>query len=240
GFHSAGHGGSFHSAGHGGSFHHAANFHQGFHQNQAFNHLHNGTFRRDFDRRRFFPGFFGYGLDYYPDGYGFGSYPYGDNYNYSYNYYSGYPYSSDYAVIPAYSARPVPLDPNLSPEAPPPAKPEMIPPPRAEPSAGVQIDVWVPAHAEIWFDGDKTSRTGALRQFECPPLPPGQDFHYDVRAVWKENGKVIDQTRTLTVQAGDRLIVNFLKPQKQAEPVSGNRQKLSSETSLSPLALFSK
>ena len=73
------------------------------------------------------------------------------------------------------------------------------------------IAVRVPQNAEIWFDGQKTSRTGTVRQFETPPLQPGQEYAYDVRARWNENGREVDRRRHVIVHAGDRFGLNFLE-----------------------------
>ncbi len=50
------------------------------------------------------------------------------------------------------------------------------------PSADVtaHIQVRAPAEAEIWFGDHKTP--GTVREFISPPLPPGQEFVYEVRA----------------------------------------------------------
>jgi uncharacterized protein (TIGR03000 family) len=70
----------------------------------------------------------------------------------------------------------------------------------------VWLNVSVPANAEIWFDGAKTAQRGAFRQFITPPLAPGQDYAYDVKVRWPEDGREV--TRRLTVHAGD--VVNLV------------------------------
>jgi uncharacterized protein (TIGR03000 family) len=71
------------------------------------------------------------------------------------------------------------------------------------------ITVQVPQGASLWFDGAKTSQTGSLRSFVSPPLQAGQNYAYDVRARWTENGKVREEKRTVQVRAGDRLQVHL-------------------------------
>ena len=57
------------------------------------------------------------------------------------------------------------------------------------------IQVRVPAAAEIWFDGEKTSQTGSVRDFVSPALQTGRSFTYEIRARWTdEGGKVIEKT----------------------------------------------
>ena len=80
----------------------------------------------------------------------------------------------------------------------------------APPSRTVLIDVFLPAEARLWFQGEPTSETGAVRQFESPPLEPGQAYTYDVRATWKDDdGREVVQSRRLTVRAGDHLEVDL-------------------------------
>jgi uncharacterized protein (TIGR03000 family) len=68
----------------------------------------------------------------------------------------------------------------------------------------------MPADAELWFEGDKTTQTGTERAFVSPPLRPSQDFTYDIHARWKEGTKVVDQTRHVQVHAGRGIMVDFL------------------------------
>ena len=73
------------------------------------------------------------------------------------------------------------------------------------------IQVHAPANAEIWFEGSKTSQTGSVRNFVSPPLTSGKTFSYDVRAHWTDsNGKAVDKTQTVKIQAGGRSNVSFL------------------------------
>jgi uncharacterized protein (TIGR03000 family) len=73
----------------------------------------------------------------------------------------------------------------------------------------VVIDVHVPAQAEIWFDGQKTAQTGSDRRFISPPLAPGHDYSYQLRVRWVEGGSPVEQTRRLSVRAGDRINLDF-------------------------------
>jgi uncharacterized protein (TIGR03000 family) len=73
----------------------------------------------------------------------------------------------------------------------------------------VLIDVRVPADARIWFDDDSTKQTGPERLFVSPPLTRGKYYEYQVRAQWNENGKKLERTRRITVQAGDQIHLEF-------------------------------
>jgi uncharacterized protein (TIGR03000 family) len=82
------------------------------------------------------------------------------------------------------------------------------PGPRA-PGKEVHFAIMVPADAEVWFDGAKTTQTGPDREFVSPPLRPGQSYSYDVRARWKDGGRDVDRTRHVTFYAGDELTLDF-------------------------------
>ncbi len=75
------------------------------------------------------------------------------------------------------------------------------------------IEIKLPASdADVWFQGERTSRTGAVRQFRSPPLVVGRTYTYDVLALWGEGGQSTKQLRKVTVKAGDRLTVDFTAP----------------------------
>jgi uncharacterized protein (TIGR03000 family) len=74
------------------------------------------------------------------------------------------------------------------------------------------VNVWVPPDAELRFEGIRTDLQGSYRAFTTPPLVPGRDYTYDISAAWTENGQRVNQTRHLTLRAGDRLLVDFRTP----------------------------
>jgi uncharacterized protein (TIGR03000 family) len=76
----------------------------------------------------------------------------------------------------------------------------------------VLINLRVPANAEVWFDGSKTSQTGRLRSFVSPPLQPGRNYAYEIRARWMQSGRMAEETRRINVRAGDRDNLKFLAP----------------------------
>lgn len=71
------------------------------------------------------------------------------------------------------------------------------------------LDVRVPADAEVWFNGYRTSLQGTTRGFTTPALEPGKTYAYQVRARWTENGMPVEQTRQVQVRAGERTTVAF-------------------------------
>jgi len=81
------------------------------------------------------------------------------------------------------------------------------------------IRVRVPANAEIWFEGDKTSQTGPERSFVSPALRTGKAFTYDIRARWTDSsGQAVDQTKQVKVEAGRRSTVDFVSADANAKP----------------------
>jgi uncharacterized protein (TIGR03000 family) len=72
------------------------------------------------------------------------------------------------------------------------------------------VEVTVPAGAELWFDGQKTTKTGERRVFRTPPLEKGHNYYYDVKARWTEGGKPVERDRRVRVHADERVAVDFV------------------------------
>ena len=216
GFHGGGfHGGGFHGGGfrdgfRGGFFRDGfRGFRGGFREFRGFRDFREfrGGFRdgffRDGFRRGFFPGFYGGFPGFYGYGRGFYSYGYGPSYAYR---------SSGY--VPTYTggAAPVVSGYYSPPEV---AGPSAVGPAGygaavADNSAHIRMEV--PADAEVWFAGVRTSQTGPVRDFVSPPLGPATRCVYEVRARWKENGRPVEQTREVTVRANAWVNVDFTRP----------------------------
>ena len=88
------------------------------------------------------------------------------------------------------------------------------PPISAVTDNSAEVDVRLPADADLWFEGHKTAQTGTDRSFRSPELEPGQDYVYEVHARWAADGKPVDDTRKVSVHAGDHVVVNFTQPAK--------------------------
>jgi len=137
------------------------------------------------------------GGGYCPPRYGYGYPTYGTGFAGYSGYFVG---SSDRTVvINNYYTPPAPVV--VSPPQPERA-PEVLPP--ATRNGVAQIEVSLPADADLFFQGVKMKKTGARRSFVTPPLEAGESYTYQVRAVWKENGREVTQSRGLSVHAGDR------------------------------------
>lgn len=149
-------------------------------------------------------------------------YPYYSNYGWttpSYGYYGSY--WSPYYTYPSYTASTYTYP---SPSYANPAYYVSYSPATGTNGANNRNDAWVqvevPANAEVWFGGFKTSQTGTDRLFYTPPLNPKNNYSYQVRARWTENGRVVDRTRHVPVQAGQTVTVDFLKAETSRQAVS--------------------
>ena len=91
--------------------------------------------------------------------------------------------------------------------------PRPAPAPQVPKNAAV-INIRVPSTAnDIWVDGIKMpTRITTSRVFISPPLEPGYDYHYTVRASWPGPLGMITQERSVIVGANRRSTVDFTQP----------------------------
>jgi uncharacterized protein (TIGR03000 family) len=123
------------------------------------------------------------------------------------------PYDYDYGYAPTYLSSQPPVviaspstNATVTADAPPPSEPA---------NGSALMQVLVPADATVWFNGNPTTQRGEKRVFESTVLTPGHDYQYEIRARWTEDGRTVDQTRTIVVHANARVGVDF----SRAEPV---------------------
>jgi uncharacterized protein (TIGR03000 family) len=90
-----------------------------------------------------------------------------------------------------------------------------------------KVHIWlrVPANAEIWVNGVKTKQSGESRYFFSPPLTPGRKYNYQMRLRWTKDGKPVEQTQNILVQAGETIRRDFSLPDKIRNPKSEIRKK---------------
>jgi uncharacterized protein (TIGR03000 family) len=68
------------------------------------------------------------------------------------------------------------------------------------------------ADAKVWFSDSPTEQTGQIRQFVSPKLDPNkQDYTYEVKARWEENGKPVTRTQRVKVSANSTVSVDFTR-----------------------------
>jgi uncharacterized protein (TIGR03000 family) len=174
-------------------------------------------------------------------------YPYSSNYTYTYPYSSYYTYPSSYTYsYPYYYNSGYTLSPMVQTYSTPTTSSnayvsgtnragtatQSFYPPNAQGNQPAFIEVQVPADAQIWFDGESTSQGGTARSFRSPPLEQGQNYSYEVKARWNDNGKDIERTRKVRVRAGERVNVNFMA--NEEEGVGTPKQSGSEGTETTP------
>jgi uncharacterized protein (TIGR03000 family) len=74
----------------------------------------------------------------------------------------------------------------------------------------VQLVGHLPTDADIWFEGNDMGRKDQMmREFISPPLTPGRNYTYDVKVNWAEEGRRVEQSFKVPVQAGDVLCLDL-------------------------------
>jgi uncharacterized protein (TIGR03000 family) len=86
------------------------------------------------------------------------------------------------------------------------------------PPAAALLRVRVPADAEIWFSGAKTTQRGDSRLFVTPEIGRGGNFLYEIRARWTEQGSHVERVKNVRVHEGDRVTVDFLENEADVLP----------------------
>jgi uncharacterized protein (TIGR03000 family) len=72
------------------------------------------------------------------------------------------------------------------------------------------LEVRVPAGAEVWFDGKKSTETGTVRQFDTGPLLPGVNTSFEVRVHVKGAAQDTDDIRHVNLRAGERRTLDVM------------------------------
>jgi uncharacterized protein (TIGR03000 family) len=171
--------------GHGGGGHGGGGTHGGFHGcgHDGFHGCGHGGFCHGTFFFGGYPYFYGYwGLD-YP------------------GYYCGYAAPPYVGIAPPYLAERQPVY-SAEPGPQPASSPD-----QADPRVIARIALPKP-DAQLWVEGKQMTSTGTARRFVSPPLQPGT-YSYTLKARWTEDGREIGQTRTVRVQPGDRITVDF-------------------------------
>jgi uncharacterized protein (TIGR03000 family) len=95
------------------------------------------------------------------------------------------------------------------------------PPPAPEPAGeSARVNVLLPSDATLTIEGVRMSPTGTFREFVSPPLVPGPDYTYTVRATWTQNGKPVSQERVVHVAPGARVDVDLMNAAPRVEEPS--------------------
>ena len=71
------------------------------------------------------------------------------------------------------------------------------------------MTIWVPAEAKVTINGRSTRSTGTKRQFVSYGLQPGFSYKYEIRAQIVRDGQLVEDSRTISLTAGQRGAVAF-------------------------------
>jgi len=152
----------------------------------------------------FAPGHYGYNLDDQSRGY-FGGGRYTEYYNYGRG--GGF---SNLANFPGPVPGPAWLYDHKNWIVTEPVRPFLATPPvQAAPLVKARLTVSVPADATVWLMEQPMTQTGTVRQFVTPVLEANVAYTYTVRAQWFDGQQQVEQTKTVPVQAGQTVLVNF-------------------------------
>jgi uncharacterized protein (TIGR03000 family) len=97
------------------------------------------------------------------------------------------------------------------------AGPETAPSDRSD-ARPAKFILWVPADAEVWFNGVPTKQTGTRREFVTPPLDPGGDYSYRLRVRWNEGGLSGRTQPFPSLPAGRSLHARLQPPGRHGSP----------------------
>jgi uncharacterized protein (TIGR03000 family) len=75
-----------------------------------------------------------------------------------------------------------------------------------------RLRVIVPPNAVVWVAGERTTLTGPARDFLTPPLTPGRDYVYRVRARWMTESGPTEEMREVRIRANQTSEVDFTAP----------------------------
>jgi len=76
-------------------------------------------------------------------------------------------------------------------------------------SSSANLVVALPSDAKLYFDGTPTRQTGTTRTFYTPPLAPGANYTYDLKAEVDRDGELLSQTQRVSVRPGQTTRVDF-------------------------------
>jgi len=131
-------------------------------------------------------------------------------------------------AAPAMPPEPGPTPAQPTTTEPAPAMPGTTPAPATEPAtmstpspetSGV-VTVWVPYDAKVTINGLATRSVGSRRQFVSYGLKPGFSYKYDIHAEVVRDGKLVEDTHTVTLTAGENTAVAFGFNTKPAESMA--------------------
>jgi len=92
-------------------------------------------------------------------------------------------------------------------------------------ATSIHVRLMVPPDAQVWFEDQQTQQRGMDRLFVSPPMTPGKDYVYHIKAQWMENGQQVNKTKDVTVHAGDWVNVDLLAGTAAAQNFQQGQQQ---------------
>jgi uncharacterized protein (TIGR03000 family) len=89
--------------------------------------------------------------------------------------------------------------------------------------AMIKVEVPDP-NARVYFDDAPTRQMGTERVFTSPPLDANKSYTYTVRATWMENGREVNRSKDVKVQAGRTAMVDFRDLRENNEAIPNPRE----------------
>jgi uncharacterized protein (TIGR03000 family) len=79
----------------------------------------------------------------------------------------------------------------------------------ADDAASATVVIKLPADAELYFDDRPTKQVGAERTYVTPELTPDREYVYQVKIGYTRDGRMMTQTKSVSVRAGQTSRVEF-------------------------------
>jgi len=90
-----------------------------------------------------------------------------------------------------------------------PARNFAVPAPLGNDPTVAKLTLQAPTGAEVWLNDKKVEMNGT-KSFVSPALKPDDTYTFAVRVTWMENGKSVEEKRTLVVKAGEFQQLQYL------------------------------
>jgi uncharacterized protein (TIGR03000 family) len=87
--------------------------------------------------------------------------------------------------------------------------PSYTPEPAPSSSNTAVVRILTAPDAQITFNGAQMGTTGSVRTFETPALEPGQNYKYEVKIRYSDNGVPVERDRVIRVTPGATTTADF-------------------------------
>ncbi len=76
-----------------------------------------------------------------------------------------------------------------------------------------RLRITVPSErADVWIEGEKSEQSKRVQEYVSPPLTPGKQYFYKVRARWTDTaGKQVERTKSFPIVPGQPVSLDFTR-----------------------------